>query len=232
MSKPLQACPKPLDQCRLYAFVDEAYRAGRRHEDLAEALCQGGADIIQLRMKGQPHATICRVALALFPITQAHGVHLIINDDVATATGLPSPFLHLGQEDFFDEGYLHVDELRSRTACRSLKLGISTHAPSQAQRAIQAGADYVAIGPVFATPTKPSASPVTLDYVRWASAEVQIPWFCIGGIKQNNLTEVLNAGARRICVVSDILNHKDPESQCRWFRSVIEQYPLPHQGTP
>jgi thiamine-phosphate pyrophosphorylase len=86
---------------------------------------------------------------------------------------------------------------------------------------MEAQADYVAIGPVFATGTKPSAKPVTLEYVRWATANVTVPWFAIGGINLNNLGDVLAAGARRICVVSGILNAADVAHACREFKKKL-----------
>ena len=101
---------------------------------------------------------------------------------------------------------------------------MSTHAPDQAQRAIQAGPDYIAIGPVYATGTKPAARPVTLEYVRWAAANVTLPWFAIGGISLRNLDEVLAAGATRICVVSAILDAPDVARACQQFR---ERLPSP-----
>jgi thiamine-phosphate pyrophosphorylase len=79
--------------------------------------------------------------------------------------------------------------------------------------------DYIAIGPVYATGTKPTARPVTLEYVRWAAAHVMIPWFAIGGINLDNLDEVMAAGARRICVVSAILNASDITQACQAFRN-------------
>jgi thiamine-phosphate pyrophosphorylase len=97
-------------------------------------------------------------------------------------------------------------------------LGLSTHAPEQAQRALKAGPDYIAIGPVFATPTKPGRPAATLDYVRWAAANVRLPWFAIGGITLETLDAVLAAGATRICVVSAILNAPDVAKACREFR--------------
>ena len=85
-----------------------------------------------------------------------------------------------------------------------------------------AGADYVAIGPIYATGTKPTARPVTLEYVRWAAASVRVPWFAIGGITLQNLDEVLAAGAQRICVVSAILNAPDVTKACRAFRQRLD----------
>jgi thiamine-phosphate pyrophosphorylase len=95
---------------------------------------------------------------------------------------------------------------------------LSTHTPEQAGRAIAAGPDYIAIGPVFATGTKPGRAPVTLDFVRWAASHVPIPWFAIGGIHPGNLDAVLAAGARRICVVSAILNAPDIAKACQQFK--------------
>ena len=109
-----------------------------------------------------------------------------------------------------------------RIANCGLQIGLSTHAPAQAQRASAAGADYIAIGPVFATGTKPGAKPVTLDYVRWAAANVAVPWFAIGGINLENLDDVLMAGAKRVCVVSAILNAPDAAKACAEFRRRLE----------
>lgn len=106
-------------------------------------------------------------------------------------------------------------------------IGLSSHAPAQARRAVAAGAAYVAIGPVYATGTKPEARPVTLDYVRWAAVHVQIPWFAIGGINLENLDEVLAAGARRVCVVSAILNAPNVARACRQWRNRLSAVPLP-----
>jgi thiamine-phosphate pyrophosphorylase len=100
---------------------------------------------------------------------------------------------------------------------------LSTHAPEQAKRALAAGPDYIAIGPVFATGTKPSAKPVTLEYVRWATKNVTIPWFAIGGINLENLGDVLAAGAERVCVVSAILNAPDVAKACAKFRGRLSR---------
>ncbi len=123
-------------------------------------------------------------------------------------------------------GHKNVRDLQACTVGSDLRLGLSTHAPEQARKAISAGADYIAIGPVFATPTKPTANPVTLEYVRWASKNVSVPWFCIGGINLDNLDEVLQAGAQRICVVSAILNAANIEERVvQNIKASFESYP-------
>lgn len=199
--------------CRLYSFVDTAYLHGRACADVARQLCDGGSDIIQLRAKQSTPDEVRRIAESILPITRAAGVSLVVNDHLGVAQSVGAEFCHLGQEDFFDAGHKHVSECRMQSAeCR---IGLSTHAPDQCTRAVAAGADYVAIGPVYATGTKPTAKPVALDYVRWAAANVRIPWFAIGGINLETMADVLAAGATRICVVSAILNAQDIAAECR-----------------
>ncbi|MGA2788553.1 MAG: thiamine phosphate synthase [Verrucomicrobiota bacterium] len=227
---------KPLADCRLYAFIDSAYFHGRAPEVFAQQLCDGGADLIQLRAKKSTPDEIRRMAERILPVTQRANAGLVINDhpDIARETG--AEFCHLGQEDFFDAGNTHVSELKGRggSPCRptgsgksgalgeralpEVRIGLSTHTPEQAERALAAGPDYIAIGPVYSTGTKPMAKPVTLEYVRWAAANVKIPWFAIGGINLQRVNEVLAAGAQRICVVSAILNATDVMKACSEFR--------------
>jgi thiamine-phosphate pyrophosphorylase len=207
---------KPLADCKLYTFVDTAYLNGRAPEFVAQQLCDGGSDLIQLRDKTSMLEEIRAMAEKILPITRRANVGLVINDHLDIASDLGAEFCHLGQEDFFDAGYTNVSELR--TPHSALRIGLSTHAPAQAQRALAAGPDYIAIGPVFATGTKPTAKPVTLDYVRWAAENVTIPWFAIGGINLENLGDVLAAGAKRVCVVSAILNAPDVAKACAEFR--------------
>jgi thiamine-phosphate pyrophosphorylase len=207
---------KPLADCKLYAFVDTAYLNGRSPETLAQQLCDGGADLIQLRAKTSALEEVRRMARAILPITRRANVGLVINDHLSVAREVGAELCHLGQEDFFDTGHTRVAELQ--LASSKLQIGLSTHAPAQAERAAAAGADYLAIGPVYPTGTKPTAKAVTLDYVRWAAANVTGPWFAIGGINLQNLGEVLAAGARRICVVSAILNAPDVAKACGEFR--------------
>lgn len=211
---------KSLEDCRLYTFVDTAYLAGRDPVDVARALCDGGSDLIQFRAKGSLVGQVESIARMLLPITRSAGVRLVINDHFGLARALSAEVCHLGQEDFFEAGFQHVNDLRLEQT--TPEIGLSTHAPEQALRAIQAKADYLAAGPIWATGTKPTAKPVTLEYIRWAAANIQRPWFAIGGINQDNLDEVLEAGAKRVCVVSAILNSPDIARTCRSFRERLD----------
>ena len=211
---------KPLADCQLYTFVDTAYLLGRAPELVAQQLCDGGSDLIQLRAKNSTANEVRMLAEKIFPITKHANVGLVINDHLNIAREIGADICHLGQEDFFDAGHTHVSELKTKNS--KLKIGLSTHAPAQAQHALAAGADYLAIGPIYATGTKPTARPVTLDYVRWAAMNVTVPWFAIGGINLQTLDAVLAAGARRICVVSAILNAPNIAKACAEFRQRLK----------
>ena len=211
---------KPLADCKVYTFVDTAYLHGRAPELVAQQLCDGGSDLIQLRAKTSSPDEIRRMAEKILPITRRANVGFVINDPLDIAKEAGAEICHLGQEDFFDAGHTHISQLPSANS--RLLIGLSTHAPAQAQRALDAGADYLAIGPVYATGTKPTTKPVTLDYVRWAAAHATVPWFAIGGVNLQTLDAVLAAGARRICVVSAILNAPDLAKACAEFRRKLD----------
>tara|TARA_B100001123_G_scaffold441387_1_gene582457 strand:- start:162 stop:809 length:648 start_codon:yes stop_codon:yes gene_type:complete len=213
---------KPIADCRLYAFVDGAYLQGHPPDEIARQLCDGGADIIQLRAKDWSENEVREAATAILPVTRQAEIPLVINDYWPLASELGAEFCHLGQEDFFEKD----DDPTPELAFPGPQLGLSSHAPDQAQAALEADADYVGVGPVFKTPTKPGRAAVTLDYVRWAAESIDCPWFAIGGITLENLDEVLEAGARRICVVSAILNSPDIVGACQQFRERLASVPL------
>ena len=202
---------KPLADCRLYTFVDTAYLHGRAAELVAQQLCDGGSDLIQLRAKQSTQDEIRRLAEKILPIARKANVGLVINDHPEIARETGADLCHLGQEDFWEGRRQKVEG----------RFGLSTHSLEQAQLSLAVKPDYIAVGPVYATGTKPGAKPVTLEYVRWAAANVTIPWFAIGGINMQTLDAVLSAGAKRVCVVSAILNAPDVAKACAEFRSIV-----------
>ncbi len=208
---------KSLEACRLYGFIDAAYLDGRDPARLARDLCAGGADLVQVRAKGASPDEVRRLAEAVLPVTREADVWFVLNDHWELGCELQVPCVHLGQEDFFDAGCRLASDLPGggfRPA-----LGLSSHAPDQFLRAEAAGANYVAVGPVFPTGTKPGRAAVTLEYVRWAAAHATVPWFAIGGIDVGNLDAVLAAGASRVCVVSAILRSADVQAATRALRA-------------
>jgi thiamine-phosphate pyrophosphorylase len=207
---------RPLAQCRLYTFIDTAYLRGRDPVEIARQLCRGGSDLVQLRAKNSAPDEIRRLAAAILPILREAGVGLVVNDHYDIAREAGADLCHLGQEDFFDAGFTQVTELTAGPSAPAI--GLSTHAPEQAWKALAAAPAYIAIGPVYATGTKPGAKAVTLDYVRWAASHVTIPWFAIGGIHLGNVDQVIAAGAKAVCAVSAILDSPDIAGTCREFK--------------
>jgi len=199
-----------LAEARLYGFIDSAYLAGRNPAELAHALIVGGVDIIQVRAKEFSHAN--RVALALTIVGAAHRaqVPVVVNDDIDAAFESGADGVHLGQEDW-------AATPRDRLANMRL-VGISTHSLEQALHAERDGADYIGVGPVFATATKPHVKPVGLELVKEVASRVAVPFFAIGGITTENLGDVLVAGATRVAVVSAILKTPDVEKAAAAFK--------------
>ena len=138
----------------------------------------------------------------------------IVNDRVDIAYILEADGVHLGQDD------IDVASARKILGNNAI-IGVSTHAPEQALKAVEDGADYIGVGPVFTTPTKPGRQSVGLDYVKWVSENIDIPAFAIGGIDLTNVQEVVQAGAHRIAVVRAIINAKSPEKAAGEFHTSL-----------
>jgi thiamine-phosphate pyrophosphorylase len=195
---------------RLYAVTD------LKNESLdvlkkIEAAYRGGADIVQLRSKTLPDAALIRLGLRIGKIAQKYRKLFFMNDrvDLALATGADG--VHLGQEDM----PVRVARKLMKHAGRRTWIGKSTHSLKQALAAVTEGADYIGVGPVFATPTKPGARSVGLRFVKQAAMKIRIPWVAIGGIDLGNIREVARAGAARVAVVRAIFAAGKPESAAR-----------------
>lgn len=199
---------------RLYAITCESCHPGRSLLEVMEETILGGADVIQLRDKTACAGDLLEKAKALRELTRRHNVPLIINDHVDLALAVDADGVHLGQGD------LPLAEARKRLGPDKI-IGISTHAIDEARAAEAGGADYIGVGPVFSTATKPGARPVTTAYVRQVAAEIRIPFVAIGGIRPDNADQVLEAGARRICAVSAIVGATDVRETCRRFKEKI-----------
>lgn len=204
---------KHLDDCHLYGILDTGYVEGDRLLPMLSALIQGGADIIQLRAKKFTSEQVLVMAKALAPICRAAGIPFILNDHPELVQAVGADGAHVGQDD------LPVAEAR-RLAGSEAMIGKSTHSLKQAIAAAAEAPDYIGFGPLFATPTKPDYSPIGTEQIRAVHAALSIPIFCIGGIKLGNLPAVLDEGAQRVVIVSDLLLAGDPTAQtaaCKSF---------------
>jgi len=173
-----------------------------------EAAVRGGVDLVQLREKGLADGELLRVLEEARAVTRQLGLPLVVNDRPDLAVLVGADYVHLGQDD------LPLPAVRRF----GIPAGLSTHSREELERA---EADYVAVGPVFATPTKPGRPAVGLELVRHAAEHAPAPWFAIGGIDRTNVAEVVAAGAHRIAVVRAIGDADDPEAAARELREAL-----------
>lgn len=203
---------------KLYAILDTGYTPRAKWAATADALLSGGVDILQIRAKDVPPAQVETLAREILPLCADANVPLIINDHVRVAAELPGAGAHVGQDD------MPAAEARAMLGQDRI-LGLSTHSPAQIAGAVENAAvlDYFAVGPVYATPTKPTSEPVGLGLVAHAaSLRPPLPFFCIGGVKQHNVAEILAAGGSRIVVVSGLLLAKDPTEAARALQRALD----------
>ena len=198
---------KNISAC-LYGILDLGYVSAGDAASMARRMLIGGAGIIQLRAKKLPRQAIRSLAEEILPICREFGVPLILNDhpDLVPVTGADG--VHVGQDD------LPVPQVREIVGPDAI-IGLSTHSLDQAAAATQAAPDYIGFGPLFSTPTKPDYVPVGLEDIRLVHERVALPVFCIGGIKLENLHTVLAAGAKRVVIVSGILQAPDVTDYCK-----------------
>jgi thiamine-phosphate pyrophosphorylase len=201
---------------RLYAITGEQFHPGRDLIEVMEQAILGGVDIIQLRDKTSGKEELLRKARALRELTRRYDVTFIVNDHIEIAMEVDADGIHLGQDD--------MPMLEARKIVGSKIIGISTHALQEALLAEQQGADYIGVGPVFRTATKVDVvDPVSVQYVREVAQTIKIPFVAIGGIKLNNVDEVIEAGATRICAVSEIVGSSDVRGTCEVFLSKLKR---------
>ncbi|MDE3130280.1 MAG: thiamine phosphate synthase [Acidobacteriota bacterium] len=177
-------------------------------EEFLGAAVRGGVDIVQIRDSQLPDRALLEALAVARKVTARHRVPLVVNDrpDLALLAG--ADLVHVGQDD------LSVQDARRIASA----VGLSTHTPTQID---DAEADYLGVGPVFATATKPGVSPVGLELIRYAALHARQPWYAIGGITAANAAEVVGAGAERLAVVGAIGDAADPERAARALHALL-----------
>lgn len=206
---------KTIKDCRLYAILDSAYLGNRNPGKVTEEMIRGGVDVIQIRAKTASHDVIRKMAEEVLPRTRKAGIPLIINDHPKIAVEVGADGIHVGQDD------LPIKEVR-KIVGPGMIIGKSTHSLEQAIAGSAEDVDYIGVGPIFATPTKPDYKQVGLDLITQVKEKVELPFFCIGGIKLENAPQVISYGADRFVVVSGILQAPDIAEYCRKLNSILE----------
>jgi len=206
----------PLD-FDIYPVTCQKLSRGRSNLEVLEALIAGGARAVQLREKDITERELFHLARAFRERTWKADMTLIINDRVDVCRAVEADGVHLGQDDF------PVREARRLLGPQTI-IGVSTHSLEQALQAVDEGADYINVGPIFATQTKEHAGPpVGLELFRQVRERVRIPVTVMGGINLDNLDQVLSAGADRIAVVSAVVGAEDIARAVKEFRRRIHR---------
>jgi thiamine-phosphate pyrophosphorylase len=199
----------------LYVIIDAQAAQGRDLVELAQAILQGGARVIQLRDKVHDKGDVLPIARRIQELCEEHGALLIINDHADLAVACNAHGVHLGQHD------LPIEEARSVLRPHQV-IGSSNALLEEAMESESQGADYVAVGAIFPTNTKEKTRPAGLATLRKVKERVSIPIVAIGGIGQENVAEVMRAGADAVCVISAVVGSSDPEQAARRLVAAIE----------
>ncbi|MCP4340263.1 MAG: thiamine phosphate synthase [Desulfobulbaceae bacterium] len=189
----------------LYGITAEKFSNGRTNVEVVEQMIKGGIKIIQYREKrpAKSYDAILEECRQIRALTRAAGVTFIVNDYVDVAILVDADGVHVGQDD------LPVGEVKKLLG-RNKIIGLSTHSPQQAKDALLAGADYIGVGPIFATKTKDDVcDPVGFSYLDWVVENIALPFVAIGGIKLHNVDQIVQRGANIICLVTEIVGAPD-----------------------
>lgn len=202
---------------QLYAITGEEFHPGRDLIEVMEEAILGGVDIIQLRDKTSSKRKVLAKAKALRELTKKHDVLFIVNDHIDVALAVDADGIHVGQDD------LPLEDAR-RIMGPDKIIGISTHKIEEAREAEAGGADYIGVGPIFPTKSKVDVvDPVTTAYIQQVAAEINIPFVAIGGIKLHNVLQVLDAGAKSVCMISEIVGANDVKGVCEEFKRILTE---------
>lgn len=205
----------------LYGLTAEKFSLGRTNAEVVQTMLDAGVRIIQYREKTKKMGRKLDECLHLRAMTRKYEAAFIVNDDIDLALLVDADGVHVGQED------LPVTAVR-RLVGSDVAIGLSTHSPDQARGAVMAGADYIGVGPIFATQTKEDVcAPVGLNYLDFVVRNIDLPCVAIGGIKEHNLPEVVTYGARCVVLVTEIVGAEDMGSTIGRLRRILEDHGLP-----
>jgi thiamine-phosphate pyrophosphorylase len=203
----------------IYGITAEPLSNGRKNLEVVREMIRGGVKVVQYREKDnktfREKLDECR---EIRKMTRAAGVLFVVDDHVDIAVLSDADGVHVGQED------IPVADVRK--IAPGLIVGLSTHSPEQYRLAVGAGADYIGVGPVFCTKTKVKVcDPVGLEYVRFAASENKISFTALGGVKEHNIRSVVTAGAKTVCLVTEITQADDIAATVKKLDAIVaEEY--------
>lgn len=200
----------------IYGITGENFANGKTNIECVEAMIKGGIKIIQYREKNKSMGKKLEEARVIREICKKNNVVFIVNDNIDLALLVDADGVHVGQDD------LPPSEVRKLIGDNKI-IGLSTHSPEQGKKAFEnPDVDYIGVGPIFPTTTKDTA-PVGLEYLDYVVENLNIPFVAIGGIKEHNIDRIIERGAKRICLVSDIVGAPNIEEKVKFLRSKLEK---------
>ncbi len=201
----------------LYCITAEELSMGRSNIEIVKEMIAAGVKIIQYREKDKKMKDKYRECSVIREITKEAGVTFIVNDDIDLAMIVEADGVHIGQDD------LPIAKVRELVGDQMI-IGISTHCPAEAQQAVKDGADYIGVGPIFKTATKKDVcDPVGFDYLEYVAKNIPIPFVAIGGIKINNISEVIKRGTECVAIITEITTAHNIPERINEIREVIKK---------
>lgn len=200
----------------IYCLTGEKFSLGRSNIEVVREMLDAGIRLIQYREKEKKAGAKLEECLAIREMTREAGAAFIVNDDIDIAILVEADGVHVGQED------LPVPEVR-RLVGEKMAIGLSTHTPEEARKAVESGADYIGVGPIFRTFTKEDVvDPVGFEYLEYVVGNVDIPFVAIGGIKEHNIGEVFRRAARCVALITEIVGETDIKKKIAALRQAVE----------
>ena len=206
----------PFPDTDIYGLTDSRQSLGRPTVEVARLIVEAGVKILQYREKDKDAGAMLEECLAIRELTRKAGCCFIVNDHVDIALLCEADGVHVGQED------LPLAAVR-RLVGKERIIGVSTHKTAEARAAIEGGADYIGVGPLYATATKKEAKPVGLEYLELIAADSPIPFVAIGGVNERTLPDVVGRGARCCAIVSAITLAEDIPAKVAQLRTIMSE---------
>lgn len=200
----------------LYAVTDRAWTGKQTLCEQVESALKGGCTCVQLREKELSEPEFLEEAIKIHKLCQSYGVPFIVNDNVDIAVKCHAEGVHVGQDD------MKAARVRQKVG-DDMIIGVSAHTVEEALDAVKNGADYLGVGAVFGTSTKPEADALTKDMLKSICDCVSVPVVAIGGINGGNIKELSHTGIDGVALVSAIFGADDIESTCRSLRALSEE---------
>ena len=203
----------------IYGITAEKFSSGRKNIQVVKDMIKGGVKAVQYREKhsAKNFRDIYKECMEIRKITRDNGITFIVNDYIDIAMAVEADGVHLGQDD------MPLDQARQLVGSGMI-IGLSTHSPDQALWALESEADYIGVGPVFKTYTKEDVcDPVGFDYLEYVVDNIPMPFVAIGGIKEDNIHEIMIRGAKTVALVTEIVGADDIAEKVKRLRFIMEK---------